>query len=87
MFKILLIGVTSILFVGVMRRWFFGGAWRFVVPLIAGCIIGPPIAAILTKQYVSEPEYITIGVPILISMTIAWTLKMGLDKILGPPKR
>ena len=87
MFKILLIGITTILFVGAIRRWFFQGAWRFVVPLIAGFIIGPPIAAIFTKQYVGAPEYVMIGAPIFISIVIAGTLKMGLDEILGPPKR
>ena len=87
MFKILLIGITSILFVGVIRRWFFAGAWRFVVPLIAGVIVGPPIAAIVTKQYVYLPEYVMIGAPIFMSIAIAGILKRSLDEILGPQKR
>lgn len=100
MFKILLIGracpiwrffglavifFTSILFVGVIRRWFFAGAWRLLVPLVAGCLIGVPLAAKFVG--LGAPREVMIIAPIFTSMVIAGVLKTALDDIGKPPKR
>ena len=85
MFKILLIGFISILFVGVIRRWFFAGAWRFVVPLIAGCLIGVPVAQKLIARG-GAPQEVVIILPLFASFIIAFTFMNIFDDILGPPK-
>ena len=85
MFKILLIGFISILFVGVIRRWFFAGAWRFVVPLIAGCLIGVPVAQKLIARG-GAPQEVIIILPIFASLIITSVLMTALDDIWKPPR-
>lgn len=84
MFKILLIGITLLLLVGAIRRWFFAGAWRFLIPLIAGCLIGVPLAA----KFVGfgAPQEVMIVAPIFASLIIAGVLKTALDDIWKPPR-
>jgi len=85
MFKILLIGIALLLFVGAIRRWFFAGAWRLLVPLVAGCLIGVPLAAKFVG--LGAPREVMIIAPIFTSMVIAGVLKTALDDIGKPPKR
>ncbi len=84
MFKILLIGFISILFVGVIRRWFFAGAWRLLVPMVAGFLIGVPLAAKVVGP--GAPREVMIVAPIFASMVIAGVLKTALDEIGKPPR-
>jgi hypothetical protein len=84
MFKILLIGIALLLFVGAIRRWFFAGAWRLLVPLIVGFFIGVPLAAAVVGS--GAPAAVIIIAPIFAGLIIAGTFKTVLDDILGPPK-
>lgn len=84
MLKFLLIGMTLLLFVGVIRRWFFAGAWRFIVPLIVGILIGAPLAAKVVSY--GAPACVKIVAPIFAVLIITGGLKSALDEILGPPK-
>ncbi len=84
MFKILLIGIALLLFVGAIRRWFFVGAWRLLVPLVAGCLIGVPLAAKFVG--LGAPREVMIIAPIFTSMVIAGVLKTALDDIWKPPR-
>ena len=84
MFTILLIGIISILFVGVIRRWFFTGAWRLLVPLVAGCLIGVPLAAKVVGF--GAPREVMIVAPIFASLIIAGVLMTALDDIWKPPR-
>jgi len=83
MLKILLTGFVLVLFVGVIRRWFFSGAWRLIVPLVCGFLFGVPLAAKFTPA--GAPEIMKIITPIFGSLIIASAVKVGLDEILGPP--
>ena len=85
MFKILLIGIALLLFVGVIRRWFFRGAWRLVIPLIAGCLIGVPLASKVVG--LGAPREVMIIAPIFASLIIACALKTVVDDITRPPKK
>ena len=84
MFKILLIGIILILFGGAIRRWFFAGAWRLLVPLVAGFLIGVPLAAKVVG--LGAPREVMIIAPIFASMVIAGVLKTALDDIGKPPR-
>ncbi len=84
MFKILLIGIALLLFVGAIRRWFFAGAWRLLVPLVAGFLIGVPLAAKFVG--LGAPREVMIIAPIFTSMVIAGVLKTALDEIGKPPR-
>jgi len=84
MFKILLIGITLLLFVGAIRKWFFAGTWRLIVPLIAGCLIGVPLARRVVG-FGAPPEVMIIA-PIFASLIIAGVLKTALDDVWKPPK-
>ena len=85
MFMFLIIGFSLLLlFVGATRRWFFGGAWRIVVPLIGGCLIGPPLAAKAVSY--GAPPVVMIIAPIFASLIIAGALKTALDEISKSPK-
>ena len=85
MFMFLIIGISLLIFfVGATRRWFFTGAWRIVAPLIAGCLIGPPIAAMVVSY--GAPPVVMIIAPIFASLIIAGVLKAALDEISKPPK-
>jgi len=85
MLKILLTGFVLVLFVGVIRRWFFSGAWRLIVPLVCGFVFGVPLAAKVTPA--GAPEIVKIVMPIFGSLIIAGVVKTGLDEILRPPRK
>ena len=85
MFKILLIGITLILFVGVIRRWFFQGAWRLIIPLIVGFFIGVPLAAAVVGS--GAPAAVIIIAPIFAGLIITSALKSLLDDITRPSKK
>ena len=84
MVKLLFIGLTVVLFVGVIRRWFFGGAWRVIVPLILGFLIGVPLAA--KTVYVGASPGLRMIAPVFTSLLIACGLMGVIEDILGPPK-
>ena len=84
MFKILLIGIALLLFVGAIRRWFFAGAWRLLVPLVAGCLIGVPLAAKFVG--LGAPREVMIIAPIFASLIIASVLKTAFDEFGKPPR-
>jgi hypothetical protein len=86
MFKVLLIGIVLLFFVGAIRRWFFAGAWRLVLPLFAGFLIGVPIAQKLLARG-GAPREAVIILPFFASLLIAGALKNALDEIMRPPKR
>jgi len=85
MFKILLIGIALLLFVGMIRRWFFQRAWRFILPLFVGFAIGVPIAQKLIARG-GAPQEVVIILPLFASFIIAFTFMNIFDDILGPPK-
>jgi len=85
MFKILLIGIALLLFVGTIRRWFFQRAWRFILPLFVGFAIGVPIAQKLIARG-GAPQEVVIILPLFASFIIAFTFMNIFDDILGPPK-
>ena len=86
MFKVMLISIVLLLFVGAIRRWFFGGAWRLVLPLFVGFLIGVPIAQKLLARG-GAPREAVIILPFFASFLIAAALKTALDEITRPPKR
>ena len=86
MFKVLLIGIVLLFFVGAIRRWFFAGAWRLIVPLIGGILIGMPIAQkFLARGYVSREVQIIL--PFFACGLVAAFLKEVIDEIIKPPRR
>ena len=85
MCRCLFIALPILLFVGPIRRWFFAGAWRFIVPLFTGFLIGVPIAQMLIARGGAPPEA-KIILPIFASLMIAVTLKGVIDEISKPGK-
>jgi len=85
MCKFLFIAIPFLLIVGPIRRWFFAGAWRFVVPLFTGFLIGVPIAQKLIARGGAPPE-VKIILPIFASLMIAAALKGVIDEISKPGK-
>jgi hypothetical protein len=83
-FKLLLIGLGLVLFVGVVRRWFFAGAWRIIVPLIVAGIIAVPLAAKINSY--GAPAWMNIVGPIFAGLIIAYGLRYAIDEFFGPPK-
>lgn len=79
MFKILLIGMALLFFIGAVRRWFFAGGWRSIVPLVVGCLIGVPLSAKVVG-YGAPPE-VKFIVPIFAVLIIAAGLRGVLDEI------
>ena len=84
MVKLLFIGVTLVLVVGVIRRWFFRGAWRVIVPLVLGFFIGVPLSA--KTVGIALPPHLRMIPPMFISLVIGCGLMGILEEILGPPK-
>ena len=85
MFKILLIGTVLVLFVGPIRRWFFAGAWRYILPLIVGVAAGPFLVGSVIRM--SMPPLVKTIVVIFASLLIASGLMGVLNEIFGPPKK
>ena len=84
MCKFLFIAIPILLFVGPIRRWFFAGAWRLLVPLVAGFLIGVPLAAKVVG--LGAPREVMIVAPIFASLIITGVLKTALDDIWKPPR-
>jgi hypothetical protein len=84
MCKFLFIVIPILLLVGPIRRWFFAGAWRLLVPLVAGFLIGVPLAAKVVG--LGAPREVMIVAPIFASLIITGVLKTALDDIWKSPK-
>jgi hypothetical protein len=86
MCKFLLIAIPILLFVGPTRRWFFAGAWRLIVPLIGGILIGMPIAQKFLARG-GAPREVQIILPLFACALMAAFIKEVIDEIMKPPKR
>jgi len=86
MCKFLFIAIPILLFVGPIRRWFFAGAWRLIVPLIGGILIGMPIAQKILARG-GAPREVQIILPLFACGAMAALLKAVIDEIMNLPRR
>ena len=84
MFVFLIVITTLLLLIGSTRRRILA-AWRLIVPLAIGGMVGLPVARMLVNS--GAPPWMMIVGPICAAFMIGGALNQGLDEILGPSKK